>query len=102
MEENIKILSLEEISEELRNLSGWQFKDNAIEREIIFPSFLSGILFINLMAPYYEKHDHHADMNISYKKILFKLTRYSVGGKVTDRDIMVAREINRLFSVWDR
>lgn len=97
--EEVEILSQEEIEERLKEVSGWEFKDNKISKRLEFINFLDALLFINTIAPYFEKMDHHADMTINYNKVLFELTRWDVGGKVTNRDFTVAKEIDRLFSL---
>lgn len=90
---DFKILSGEEIAEDLRRLPGWEYKDNKISKQYEFNDFLDALAFINDLAPYFEKMDHHADMHIFYKKVLFELQRFDAGGKVTDKDMRVAQEI---------
>jgi pterin-4a-carbinolamine dehydratase len=44
--------------------------------------------------------DHHAavgDVRIAYGEVTFELTRYDVGGKVTDRDVEVAKKISATY-----
>jgi pterin-4a-carbinolamine dehydratase len=38
--------------------------------------------------------DHHPDVHIAYGDVTFELARYDVGGKVTDRDVEVAKKIS--------
>ena len=86
-----------EIADKLKELPGWVYSNNKISKEFVFKSFISALSFINQMAFFFEKHDHHADMHIYYKKVVFDLQRFDVGGKVTDRDFMVAHELERLY-----
>jgi len=97
-EENIKILSEKEISERLKEFPGWNFKDNKISKEFKFENFMDSLAFIVKLSSFCEINDHHPDIHIFYSKVLFELQRYSVGGKVTDRDFKVAGEIERLYS----
>lgn len=97
MGEDVKILTEGEIKERLKEFPGWNYGNNKISKEFVFKSFLDGLELVNKLAPYCEKIDHHPDIHISYKKIIFELCRYSIGGKVTDRDFLVAREIERLY-----
>ena len=97
MEEDIKILSEEEIQEKLKEFPGWKYENNKISKEFVFRTFLDGLDLVNKLAPFCEKIDHHPDIHIFYKKILFELQRYSVGGKVTDRDFLVADKIEKLY-----
>ncbi len=98
MEEDLKILSEEEIKEKLNDFPGWKYHDNKITKEFVFESFDKAVEFVNKLAPFCNRIDHHPDIHIYYKKIVFDLQRFSVGGKVTPRDFTVASEIERLFT----
>lgn len=93
MEEDIKILSQEEISDKLKRLSGWLEKDNKIAKEFIFKNFLAALEFVNDLAPYFQEKDHHPDIYISYKKVIFELTHHNAGGRLTELDFLVAGKI---------
>lgn len=97
MDEDLKILSAEEVRERLKEFPGWAYHDDKISKEFSFESFNIVLEFINKLAPFCNKIDHHPDIHIYYKKVLFDLQRFSVGGKVTERDFTVAGEIERLF-----
>ncbi|MEK7142873.1 MAG: 4a-hydroxytetrahydrobiopterin dehydratase [Patescibacteria group bacterium] len=92
-----KILSLQEIKKGLQKLPGWKYRANKISKQFEFKSFRQGIALVNKLAPFCDRIDHHPDIHINYRKILFELTRYDIGGKVTDRDLVVAGEIERLY-----
>lgn len=87
------ILSEEDIAGYLLSLPGWTYGNNKLSKEYTFKSFMDGIRFIYSLALFFERIDHHADMHIFYKKIIFDLQRFDVGGKVTDRDFVAAKEI---------
>ena len=95
--DDIKILTEQEIQENLAGLPGWVYQNNKISKEFKFSDFMGSLHFINQLAPYCEKLDHHPDIHIFYSKVLFELCRNDIGGKVTDKDIMVAQEIERLY-----
>lgn len=97
--DDIKILTEEEIESSLKSLSGWERDGDKIKKEFKFESFLQALDFINGLAPFFNENDHHPDMHWSYKKILFELTRYSVGGKLTERDFRIASEIENRFKL---
>ncbi|OGZ64551.1 MAG: hypothetical protein A3A98_03275 [Candidatus Staskawiczbacteria bacterium RIFCSPLOWO2_01_FULL_40_39] len=92
------ILTEEEILEKLGELDGWSYKDNKISKQFQFSDFMDSLDFINKLAPYCESIDHHPDAHIFYNKVLFELQRFDVGGKVTDKDFMVAHEIEKLYA----
>ena len=47
---------------------------------------------------FFELKDHHADVHIFYNGIRFGLSRYDAGGKVTDRDVEVAKKIEHEYA----
>ena len=47
---------------------------------------------------YFETIDHHPDCHIFYGKVCFELTRYDIGGTVTDRDVEVAKKISSVYA----
>ena len=97
MEDRIKILTYEEIQDRLNDFPGWNYAGNKISKEFKFKEFLDAVDFINKLAPQCEKINHHPDIHIFYNKILFELQRFDIGGKVTDKDFLVAAEIERLY-----
>jgi pterin-4a-carbinolamine dehydratase len=40
---------------------------------------------VNSLIAYFETADHHPDVRIAYGEVTFELTRYDLGGKVTER-----------------
>lgn len=95
--EKANILTENQISEKLKSFEGWAYKDNKISKEFKFDDFMGSLNFVNALAPFCEANDHHSDVHIFYNKVLFELQRFDVGGKVTDKDFMVAQEIERLY-----
>lgn len=98
--ETPKILTEQEINTALRDdLPGWTFANDKISKQFNFNDFMDSLGFVNQLAPYFESMDHHPDTHILYSKILFELQRFDIGGKVTDRDIAVAKEIDRQYGI---
>jgi 4a-hydroxytetrahydrobiopterin dehydratase len=93
MDKDLRILTRSEINKELKRLPGWKYGKNKIYKEYLFESFSKSVEFIDKLAPFFNKIDHHPDIHIFYKKILFELTRYSVGKRVTERDFTDAQKI---------
>ena len=92
------ILTEQEITEQLKSFPGWLYKDNKISKEFKFEGFMDSLGFINKLAPFCEQLDHHPDIHIFYNKVLFELQRFDVGGKVTNKDFLVAEEIEKLYA----
>lgn len=98
MKKNPKVLTGEEIMGRLDKLSGWQYRPESIFKEFKFPDFLSALEFINELAPFCETANHHPDIHLFYGRIIFELKTYDAGERVTDRDFMVAEEIERIYA----
>jgi 4a-hydroxytetrahydrobiopterin dehydratase len=85
-----------EITEKVKSLSGWQYKDNAISKLYRFKEFMEGIRFINRVAEMAEAADHHPDIHVNYTRVTFTCTTHSDGG-VTAKDFALADQIERAF-----
>lgn len=94
--EEIKILTDEEIDAEIANLEGWEHKNGRLVKTFVFSEFMDLIYLIVRLAPFFEDIDHHADMEIEHRKITFKLSRFDVGNKITNLDIICAKKIEEL------
>ena len=91
------ILSPDEVQKALADLPGWTYADDKISKTLEFLDFVDSLSFINAMVAYFQEMDHHPDVTIMYSKVKFDLQRFDVGGKVTDRDIQVAHEIEKTY-----
>lgn len=91
------ILSAKDLKAIMPRLTGWTLKDNKLSRTFEFQDFVQSLSFVNSLVAYFETVDHHPDVHIAYSEVTFELTRYDVGGKVTDRDVEVAKKISSLY-----
>ncbi|MBS1903087.1 MAG: 4a-hydroxytetrahydrobiopterin dehydratase [Bacteroidetes bacterium] len=90
------ILTREDIIK--RAPANWTFDEhsNSIFREYECSNFVAAVEFIRRIAPVAEMLDHHPDILLhSYKRVRVMLTTHSAGG-VTDRDIILASQIDTL------
>lgn len=92
------IYSSAEITKKLKDLPGWKFAKNKIFKEFAFADFMDSLRFVVKLAPFFEKNDHHPDVHIFYSKVLFELQRFDVGGKVTDKDFLIAHKIEDTYN----
>ena len=89
-----KILTRKELRAIMPRLAGWKLAQNKLSRTFEFQDFVQSLSFVNSLVAYFETIDHHPDVYIAYGEVTFELTRYDVGGKVTDRDVEVAKKIS--------
>ncbi|HUO05719.1 MAG TPA: 4a-hydroxytetrahydrobiopterin dehydratase [Candidatus Binataceae bacterium] len=93
-------LSESEISERLKALPGWEYKDGAITKLFRFKEYLHGIEFVSKVAEIAEAGDHHPDITINYTRVRFSCVTHSEGG-VTERDFKLAGNIEIAFNDRD-
>jgi 4a-hydroxytetrahydrobiopterin dehydratase len=87
------VLSDEQVDAALPDLDGWEHKDGALRRSIKFPAFLAGIDAVRRVGEHAEQKDHHPDIDIRWRTVMFALVTHSEGG-ITDKDVEMAREID--------
>lgn len=90
-------LSADQISDKLKALPGWEYKDNAISKMFRFKEYLHGIEFVQKVAEIAEANDHHPDILINYTRVTFSCSTHDAGG-VTDKDFKLAHNIEIAFS----
>jgi len=71
----------------------WTVGADALTRTVTFPSFLTAVGFIDLLAPIAERIDHHPDLRLSWRTVELSLTTHSAGG-LTAYDLALARELD--------
>ena len=79
----MSILSIEQIQDNLSNLDGWVFKNNAITRSYSFDSYMDGIGFVNRLAKKAEEVNHHPDIKVGWCTVSVTFTSHDKGGVTT-------------------
>lgn len=76
---------------------GWSLDDDgkALTRSFTFGDFAEAFAFITRVALHAEKVDHHPEFTSVWNRVDFRLTSHDAGG-LTERDISLARAIDRL------
>tara|TARA_Y100001970_G_scaffold22704_1_gene26338 strand:+ start:377 stop:670 length:294 start_codon:yes stop_codon:yes gene_type:complete len=95
-----KIVSNDDIQASLKTLSGWEFSDNKLEKELQFGSYMDGIEFINSLAKKAEERGHHPDLVVGYCKVHVEFTSHDLGG-VSEECINMARYIESIANEVD-
>lgn len=89
------MLSLQEISQEMADLSNWSLETAAITKEFTFVDFKQAIDFVNKIGEIAEKIQHHPDIMINYNVVRLSLSTHSANG-LTKIDFQLAREIDKI------
>jgi 4a-hydroxytetrahydrobiopterin dehydratase len=79
----------------LESLDGWTGDTDALTRTVKLPSFPDAIAVVDRVAEVAEQLDHHPDIDIRWRTLVFRCATHSAGG-VTDRDVDLARRIDEI------
>ena len=90
------LLTQDEVDEALEgDLEDWTQDGDTITREVEARSFPDGIGLVERVGAAAEERDHHPDIDIRFTTLTFVLSTHSEGG-ITEKDLDLAREIDRL------
>jgi 4a-hydroxytetrahydrobiopterin dehydratase len=89
------LLSEEEIATALGALPDWHREEETLVRQVRCASFREAIALVNRVADAAEAADHHPDIEISWRRVTFRLTTKASSG-LTTKDVAMAREVDRL------
>mgnify|MGYP003655117210 FL=1 len=79
----------------LREIKGWFFKNEAIEKNFVFKNFSEALGFIVQVGLLAEKQNHHPEWFNVYNKVDIRLSTHSANG-LTDKDFELANSIEKL------
>ena len=89
------LLSPDQITEELRRLSGWILAGKEIKKTYETKDFVHAMGFVSSVALLAEKANHHPDIDIRWNKVTLTLSTHSAGG-LTEKDFSLAKAIEQL------
>ena len=85
-----------QINEALARLPGWTFAEDKLSREYRFSSFTEAMGYITEMAFACEKANHHPELFNVYSRVEIGLTTHDTGNKVTQKDVDLAAELEKI------
>jgi 4a-hydroxytetrahydrobiopterin dehydratase len=88
-----------EITESLEQLSGWKWQDDRLKKTFFFTNFREAMSFILRVSYEAEERNHHPEIFNCYNRVEIGLNTHDAGGKVTQKDIYLAREIENLSAI---
>jgi 4a-hydroxytetrahydrobiopterin dehydratase len=91
----MKPLTPEQIDKELQALESWTFEDDKIHKEFTFTDFKEAFSFMVKVAFEAENQVHHPEWFNVYNKVSVSLSTHDAGGKVTEKDIKLAKAIEK-------
>jgi 4a-hydroxytetrahydrobiopterin dehydratase len=90
------LLSEIDIENSLKSLPGWKYVNNCIVKTFKTTSFPVTMGFITALGGYCQYHNHHPDyILVKFIEIEVAFSTHSLGG-VTDKDIKIALDVEKL------
>lgn len=89
-------LSRAEIDAALATLPGWKFAGDALAKTLKFASFREALSFMVRIGFEAEAMDHHPEWTNVYDRVSIRLNTHDAGGKVTAKDVELAKRIEKI------
>jgi 4a-hydroxytetrahydrobiopterin dehydratase len=86
-------LTQAQIDDALGSLPGWTFEGDKLHREYGFGSFKEALSFIVRIGLHAEEANHHPEIFNVYSTVKIALNTHDAGGKVTAKDVALAKVI---------
>jgi 4a-hydroxytetrahydrobiopterin dehydratase len=90
-------LTQKEIEQALDELNGWTLEDDKIIRKFQFDNFKQAISFMVRVGFEAEAQKHHPEWTNVYNRVVVKLCTHDAGDKVTNKDIQLAKAIDKIY-----
>lgn len=91
-------LSDDKVASELETLDGWKHENDKISKEYNFDNFRDAMSFITRLSYEAEEQVHHPEIFNVYNTVNISLSTHDAGGKVTEKDIKLAKTIESLYN----
>jgi len=89
-------LNESEITEVLKQLSGWKWQNDRLKKSFSFTNFREAMSFILRVSYEAEERNHHPEIFNCYNRVEIGLNTHDAGGKVTGKDTELARAIEKI------
>lgn len=91
-------LADDKVASELEGLEGWKHENDKITKEYNFDNFRDAMSFITRISFEAEEQVHHPEIFNVYNTVNISLSTHDAGGKVTEKDIKLAKTIESLYN----
>ena len=91
-----KPLKTAEITGALEGLPGWKFQRDALAKTFTFGNFREALSFMVRAGFEAEAMNHHPEWTNVYNRVIVRLNTHDAGGKVTAKDVTLAKKLQEL------
>jgi 4a-hydroxytetrahydrobiopterin dehydratase len=89
-------LTPQQTEEALATLPGWSTDGDSVARTYTLPGHLPAAAMAMHVAAIQEELDHHSELTVGYNTLSVTVNTHSVGGRITAKDIELARRIEEI------
>jgi len=89
-------LTDEAITKALSELRGWAHEGDALAKTYTFGSFREAMSFMVRAAFEAEALNHHPEWTNVYSRVAIRLNTHDAGGKVTAKDVELAKRVEAI------
>jgi 4a-hydroxytetrahydrobiopterin dehydratase len=76
----------------------WKEENNQLQRSFEFKDFVEAFTFMTKVAFVAEKMGHHPNWINVYNKVDIKLFTHDENNSITEKDIKLSKEIDKIFN----
>jgi len=92
----MNVLTQSELEVVLKELDGWELKDDKLTKRFKFKNFRDAMAFLMRLAFEAEALNHHPEIENVYNRVCLSLTTHDADNQITALDVELARQINKL------
>jgi len=89
-------LKAAKIQSALADLPGWKLQRDALAKTFTFGSFREALSFMVRAGFEAEAMNHHPEWTNVYNRVAVRLNTHDAGGKVTAKDVALARHFQKI------
>lgn len=89
-------LNAAEVASACASLPGWTYEGDTLTKTFRFATFREAFGFMTRVAFEAEDLDHHPDWINVYNRVMIRLNTHDAGGKVTNKDVELAKRIQAI------
>jgi 4a-hydroxytetrahydrobiopterin dehydratase len=87
-----------QIGHMLKSLSGWEYKDELVQKTFKFKNYHETMAFVNATAWISHREDHHPDIAVGYGQATVAYMTHAIKG-ISENDFICAAKVNALFDL---
>ncbi|MDZ4839602.1 MAG: 4a-hydroxytetrahydrobiopterin dehydratase [Bacteroidota bacterium] len=82
-------------------MSNWNESEQMLKKTFEFKDFNQAMAFMIELVPIIDQADHHPTWTNTYNKVDVVLTTHSKGNKVTEKDRILAKQMDNTFENYN-